>query len=425
MDRIEAARRAPFGNSPEVGARGARTHRRVIDAGLSVFADVGYIDASISAITEAAGCSRASFYQYFASKEDLFLQMTTLVASEQIVIFDRLEAVTPDGHGRDAVHAWLIEYIEHYHTYSPVFGAYNALTQYDSSVTEGAARVYRRLAKRLASKFHDTPPTWQDPQMGALLLVTLVSRTPALWRVAEAGIDRDRLASSLADLVHRCVYGPIAGVNVNDYRGLAETRIPDVGELSAPIEADRAEGGTRDLLLAAGRETFPRLGHHGTRVDDIVAEAGVAHGTFYRYFEDKDDLFVQLAQAAVEGLTELVASFPASGDAASLRSWFTTWFDTYDDSASLVAVWVSAAESSPAVRDLGFRLAIETGTSVGSVLVGHASGDLPVDTIALLAWLERLPVNVASLRLMSKQDAVNRVTALVQQGMLSADQPAC
>jgi AcrR family transcriptional regulator len=424
VDRIEAARRAPFGNSPEVGTRGARTQRRIIDAGLEVFGEVGYIDASINAITECAGCSRASFYQYFASKEDLFLQMTTLVASEQTVIFDRLETISPDRHGRDSIHTWLIEYIEHYHTYSPVFGAYNALTQYDSTLTQGVSSVYRRLAKSLAAKFDDTPRTWRDPQVSAVLLVTLVSRTPALWRLVDAGIDRDRLASSMADLVHRCVYGPIAGVNVNEYPDPAETPAPDLDVLASSTEPSGADGNTRELLLAAGREVFPRLGHHGTRVDDIVEAAGVAHGTFYRYFVDKDDLFVDLATTAAQGLGELTGSFPADGDPSQLRQWFSAWFDTYDENAALLTAWVSAAESSPALQKLGSQMAIQTGTSVGSMLAGHSHGDLAVDTIALLAWLERLPFNIGVLGLASKDEAVSALASLVRQGMLSANSTA-
>jgi AcrR family transcriptional regulator len=419
VDRITASRRAPFGSSPEVGERGARTQRRIIDAGLVVFGEVGYVDASIGAITDTAGCSRASFYQYFASKEDLFLRMTALVAVEQLRILDRLGRVTSDRQGRDAIHGWLVEYIEHYHTYSPVFGAYAALTQYDPTITKGAAKVSLRLATRLAEKFQDTPRSWQQPGVHARLLITLVSRAPAFWRVADAGIGRDRLASSLADLVHRCVYGPIVGVNVNDYPDVVAISAPDPSKRVETKPSSGSEGGTRGQLLAAGSKVFPRLGHHGTRVDDIVAEAGVAHGTFYRYFEDKDDLFVTLATTAAEAMIELVSSFPADANAEKLQMWFQNWFDSYSQNVALITVWISAAESSPSVRELGSQLALQTGTSVGGLLAGHTPGDLAVDTIALIAWLERLPINVSTLRDVSQEDAVDAVSDLVRRGMLT------
>jgi AcrR family transcriptional regulator len=52
--------------------RGERTRRRLLEAAESVFADLGYHDASIVKITEAAGVGQGTFYLYFASKKDVF-----------------------------------------------------------------------------------------------------------------------------------------------------------------------------------------------------------------------------------------------------------------------------------------------------------------------------------------------------------------
>jgi AcrR family transcriptional regulator len=50
----------------------------------------------------------------------------------------------------------------------------------------------------------------------------------------------------------------------------------------------------RQQILARGRDVFARHGYHDTTVDDIVAAAGVARGTFYLYFADKRSLFEEL-----------------------------------------------------------------------------------------------------------------------------------
>ncbi len=52
--------------------RGERTRRRLLEAAEAVFADLGYHDASIVKITEAAGVGQGTFYLYFASKKDVF-----------------------------------------------------------------------------------------------------------------------------------------------------------------------------------------------------------------------------------------------------------------------------------------------------------------------------------------------------------------
>jgi AcrR family transcriptional regulator len=52
--------------------RGARTRAKLLEAAESVFAQLGYHDASIVKITEAAGVAQGTFYLYFQSKKDVF-----------------------------------------------------------------------------------------------------------------------------------------------------------------------------------------------------------------------------------------------------------------------------------------------------------------------------------------------------------------
>ncbi|NUP01127.1 MAG: TetR/AcrR family transcriptional regulator [Nonomuraea sp.] len=56
---------------------------------------------------------------------------------------------------------------------------------------------------------------------------------------------------------------------------------------------------TRATLLAAGREAFEEHGYDAVRIDDVCARAGVSHGTFYTYFDSKETLFGEVAQAVV------------------------------------------------------------------------------------------------------------------------------
>ena len=52
--------------------RGTRTRQRLLEAAESVFGELGYHDASVVKITEAAGVGQGTFYLYFASKQDVF-----------------------------------------------------------------------------------------------------------------------------------------------------------------------------------------------------------------------------------------------------------------------------------------------------------------------------------------------------------------
>ena len=57
---------------------------------------------------------------------------------------------------------------------------------------------------------------------------------------------------------------------------------------------------TRNALVAAARVVFERDGYLDARLADISAEAGVASGSLYTYFEGKEEIF----QAVAEQVTE-------------------------------------------------------------------------------------------------------------------------
>jgi AcrR family transcriptional regulator len=53
-------------------ARGERTRQKLLESAERIFAELGYHDASIVKITEAAGVGQGTFYLYFASKKEIF-----------------------------------------------------------------------------------------------------------------------------------------------------------------------------------------------------------------------------------------------------------------------------------------------------------------------------------------------------------------
>jgi AcrR family transcriptional regulator len=55
-----------------LSARGLNTRRKLLDAAEQVFSDLGYVDASIVKLTEAAGVGQGTFYLYFDSKRAIF-----------------------------------------------------------------------------------------------------------------------------------------------------------------------------------------------------------------------------------------------------------------------------------------------------------------------------------------------------------------
>jgi AcrR family transcriptional regulator len=50
----------------------------------------------------------------------------------------------------------------------------------------------------------------------------------------------------------------------------------------------------REQLLQHARDVFAQKGYHAAKIDDIVAHASVARGTFYLHFDDKRRIFEEL-----------------------------------------------------------------------------------------------------------------------------------
>ena len=55
---------------------------------------------------------------------------------------------------------------------------------------------------------------------------------------------------------------------------------------------------TREALVAAARRVFERDGFINSRLTDITAEADCSIGTFYTYFDSKEEIFTAVIQAA-------------------------------------------------------------------------------------------------------------------------------
>lgn len=60
----------------------------------------------------------------------------------------------------------------------------------------------------------------------------------------------------------------------------------------------------KEELLEAALKLFRKNGVDATTVSDIVKEAHVAQGTFYNYFESKDDIFAAVLEKTTEHILE-------------------------------------------------------------------------------------------------------------------------
>ena len=65
----------------------------------------------------------------------------------------------------------------------------------------------------------------------------------------------------------------------------------------------RKGAATRARLLEAAKQVFEESGFLDARISDIAERAGLSHGSFYHYFDSKEQTFREVAEAHEAALT--------------------------------------------------------------------------------------------------------------------------
>jgi AcrR family transcriptional regulator len=400
LEVIGVQRRAPFGENPSVGARGTRTQQRILHAALEVFGEVGYEACRVERITEVAGCSRPSFYQYFSSKEDLFRQLAGEVARALFGVLDGMGTVTPDSDGWHALRDWLAAYAELYEQYWPVFAAFAAAEGTDSVVKSGAARVGQREVRSLAAKIDPAAFRSTSPEVVAGILFNVVNRANRyerlLARIAPGHEpERERMLDSLADVLHRSLFGrrSVAMVAHRPPSSVGGLQPADDGPEPEPEAPRHGPAGrrTRTKILDCASREFSARGYHDTRVDDVVAAAGVSHGTFYRYFANKDDAFRVVAGRSGGRVFRAISRIPSvegAGFTRALKKWVGEYAETWQAEGPIFRLWVEAMAGDEALTDVTVgSMEVIRGT-LARFLSARTFGDADMDAFLLLALLD-------------------------------------
>lgn len=115
----------------------------------------------------------------------------------------------------------------------------------------------------------------------------------------------------------------------------------------------------RAELAGAAAAVFAERGVANTAVSDIVRRAGVAQGTFYLYFDSKDDVLVAVAEHMVGAVIDVAEAALDHGSPASdqLRAFIDALAGAADDEgASELAELLHRPENLPLHRRLEERI---------------------------------------------------------------------
>jgi AcrR family transcriptional regulator len=175
-----------------------RRRRQLLDVALEVFGEVGYHQASMDAVAEAAGVTKPVLYQHFGSKRELYLELLDDVGNQLLDEVVRATAHVDQPRSRvEAGFAAYYRYVEsHVNAFRILFGG-------GIEPDEEFAAVVSRVEDTMASTIASLIDADIDPEHRRLLaygVVGLAETTSRHWVNGGLNIDADRMASRLADL---------------------------------------------------------------------------------------------------------------------------------------------------------------------------------------------------------------------------------
>ncbi len=112
---------------------------------------------------------------------------------------------------------------------------------------------------------------------------------------------------------------------------------------------------THDKILTIAARRFREKGFQGVSVADIMSEAGLTHGGFYKHFKSRDALVVEALQKMIEGsrkdLTGAMDDNAATGVEAYINSYLSERHFSDPGDACPVATIATEVARTPAAQD--------------------------------------------------------------------------
>jgi AcrR family transcriptional regulator len=418
-----------------VGVRGAQTRQQILAVALEIFAERSFHDVSVDDLAKAAGVSRATLYQYFESKDEIFAELLEECGSTLMRLIRRLGPLGPTTQGFDNLHWWLGEWAWVYDRYATMFAQWDHIETSDTAFRPMVTGFVDAYAGRIAERLTAAGFAGIDRVDTAAALLLVVHRFNYLHHTGRgAGLSVDELHDGLAVVLQRVLF-PETPPEVLATQGSRSAVAPAVSTAEVPIPHPRVERfaglgeraqGTVRLLLDSAARTFAARGFAGSNLDAVAAGAGVARATLYKYFNDKADVLAALAEEARDDVVVLAGKFagltrePDAG--AALRQWLHDLVTLSRQHAGVLRVWVERQSDDPHVEALGEDVA----RAVRAAVVGALHSvqrdyelNLHVAGLVLVAVLERVPVGLAQqAREVPDSEIVETMAVFIERGLL-------
>jgi AcrR family transcriptional regulator len=428
-DKLRRPGYAPAANAG-VGRRGLHTRDRILGRAAEVFLANGFHATSLDAIAKAARASRATVYQYFAGKEEIFRELSALAERDVLEHSEHLSGLGPTVDGMNALHRWLVEWADIYDAHAAVFaefpgiGTATGLAVIDAS--SAADQFHQTVTDRLRrTRLRDLEADDAAAALGRIPHMVHLYRYRAMLPLpARATVTWSLTVALQLMLFPETPAGVLQAVASQVTNGCARTPPRALDSAAATPAAAEASGSPIPQdVLSVSSALFAESGYYAVGMEEIAAAAEVSRATLYRYFSTKDKILAELTRRAVAEIEEHAAALPAMA-ADSLNEWMLGYVRFHRTYRGVIRAWFDgtvAEQLSDADVDHGIGAIFQAVAALLSTVDLPAGIDAGVAGAVFVAVLGRMSEPTGASASDSDERAAALMVKLLRRSLLRAE----
>ncbi len=254
--------------------------KKLLAAAEEEFSQRGYFRFNVAHLTKAANVSYGTFYIYFKNKNDVLIHLL----NERLLPFERFienKRTWLDIDKPENLKRMILNFFEYNTAFKGLFKAYAHGSVQCQDVSRHYEEGLRKMAKLFLPKIRSLKRSGVfagcDVNTVSLFLATSLIMPFFFYSLDIIRCSQDELAENLSIFLFFIL-------NFDRCNGLL------------PKKKTNLLNKTRRTIIKEAQTMFAQNGYFETNVADIVKSAGYSRGTFYQYFKDKDDLFLNIYQ---------------------------------------------------------------------------------------------------------------------------------
>jgi len=295
----------------------SNTRDRILRAAEELVSEKGVSRTTIAQIARRAEVADSLAYQYFKGKEDLVFAVASLRLEDA---WNQLQGQVQDITDVPALLGTVIrfglQYNDRHRDYvRNLMFAYRSNREFYSSPAYDVVRRHAEQTLRILKRG----------------VYEGIFRSDANMKLV-----RDLLYGTLDFEAVSCVITGEIEESIGDCQDILTLLLAMVERHENPHSSDK-----RLRILECAEKTFAQKGFNKARVSDIAALAGVAEGSIYDFFKNKEDLLLSIAGRRLKDQIELLPeTFHVTNPVRRLRRFIRFHFDLYLRNRDFLQVFV-------------------------------------------------------------------------------------